>query len=31
MKETPKEREERKSDYDVARQDVVKAKTEKHP
>lgn len=27
MKETAKEREERKSDYDVARQDVVKAKT----
>lgn len=27
MKETAKEREERKNDYDVARQDVVKAKT----
>lgn len=31
MKETPKEREERKSDYDVARQDIVKAKPEKYP
>lgn len=29
IRETAKEREERKSDYDVARQDVVKAKTEK--
>lgn len=31
MRETAKEREERKSDYDVARQDVVKAKTGKLP
>lgn len=29
IRETAKEREERKSDYDVARQDVVKAKTGK--
>lgn len=31
IRETAKEREERKSDFDVARQDVVKAKTEKLP
>lgn len=31
MRETAKEREERKSDYDVARQDVVKAKDRKIP
>lgn len=29
IRETAKEKEERKSDYDVARQDVVKAKTGK--
>lgn len=31
IRETMTEREERKSDYDVARQDVVKAKTGKFP
>lgn len=31
IRETAKEKEERKSDYDVARQDVVKAKTGKFP
>lgn len=31
IRETAKEKEARKSDYDVARQDVVKAKTEKFP
>lgn len=31
IRETAKEKEARKSDYDVARQDVVKAKTKKFP
>lgn len=31
IRETAKERDERMSDYDVARQDVVKAKTERFP
>lgn len=31
IRETAKEKEERKSDSDVARQDVVKVKTEKFP